>query len=155
MDEQKSENKEKVFKLKLAKPNKKTGLELTASYTSGQTKPSLGPPDWLNEQQKTAWESAIKFAPPNQLHPIDASVLIVWVVALDLFRQAAIQLSKESLVITSPRTQRQVPNPLVGIIAKQSAIVLRAAAELGFSPSSRSRLRCGSGDQSESEWDDF
>ena len=155
MDELKPKNKEKVVKLQLTRPNKKTGLKPTESYAVGQTKSSLGPPIWLNEQQKAIWESAIKFAPPNQLHPIDASLLIVWVVALDLFRQAVIQLSKESLVITSPRTQRQVANPLVGIIAKQSAIVLRAAAELGFSPSSRSRLRCDADDQLGAEWDDF
>ncbi len=153
MDEEKPAKKTKFTKIQITKTNME--IVPAANNQSYKKTSDLGPPDWLSEDQKSLWESAVKFSPPNQLQPIDASALNIWVIASDFLRQASVQLSSEPLVITSPRTQRQVPNPLVGVIAKQSAILLRAAAELGFTPSSRSRLRCGADDQSGVDWEDF
>ena len=155
MDKRELEKTKVPVEVRILVPKKNIRLVGVEKCVTSQKNSRLRPPDWLSEHQKALWESAVIFAPPNQLQPVDASALNAWVVAQDLLRQAAIQLSNESLVITSPRTNREVPNPLVGIIAKQSALVLRAAAELGFSPSSRTRLQCGAENQTDADWDDF
>ncbi len=130
MDKREPEKTKMPGEVQILGPKKNIRLVEVVKCVTSQKKSRLGPPDWLGEHQKALWESAVKFAAPNQLQPIDASALNAWVVAQDLLRQAAIQLSRESLVITSPRTNREVPHPLIGIIAKRSAIVLRGFYEL-------------------------
>jgi P27 family predicted phage terminase small subunit len=155
MSEKEQEKTSGLSNVQVFSPKRNTGLAGPKKYVINRTSLYLAPPDWLSNNQKSLWEAALKFSAPDQLRTVDASVLFVWVVAQDLMQQAATQLSREPLVIKSPRTNREVPNPLVGIIAKQSALVLRAAAELGFSPCSRSRLRYAAEDQVGAEWDDF
>lgn len=155
MSEKEKEKTYGLSNVQVFSTKRNTRLAGPKEYVINRRSLCLAPPDWLSNNQKSLWEAALKLSAPDQLRPVDASVLFVWVVAKDLMQQAATQLSRESLVIKSPRTNREVPNPLVGIIAKQSAIVLRAAAELGFSPCSRSRLQCAAEDRVGTEWDDF
>ena len=48
------------------------------------------PPEWMSESQKQGWIYAIENAPDGLLKKLDRSVLVAWVIAEDLHRQASI-----------------------------------------------------------------
>ena len=50
-------------------------------------------PEWLTEAQKECWRYVIQHAPTGLLKRLDSALLVIWVVAKDVHRQAA-----ESLV---------------------------------------------------------
>jgi P27 family predicted phage terminase small subunit len=98
------------------------------------------PPAGLNDAQKTIWREAIKSAPPGMLRHLDESCLEVWVVARERHRDAAKKVAElGSLLKAKSGTPYQ--NPYLAIMNKQAQIMLKAAAELGFTPSSRSRVK--------------
>lgn len=98
------------------------------------------PPEWFSDDQKAAWAYAIDHAPSGLLKKIDKSALMAWVIAEDLFRQAVLQVNKMNLIIKSPVKGDPMQNPYLPIVNKQAVNMLKAAAELGFTPSSRSRV---------------
>lgn len=98
------------------------------------------PPAWLSDPQKIGWRYAMRNAPPGMLKRLDQSILTVWVVAEERHADAAQNVSKlGSLVKSSTGTPYQ--NPYLAIMNKQAQIMMKAAAELGFTPSSRSRVK--------------
>lgn len=98
------------------------------------------PPIGLSEAQKAIWREAINSAPPGMLRHLDESVLEVWVVARERHRDASKKVSElGSLLKAKSGTPYQ--NPYLAIMNKQAQIMLKAAAELGFTPSSRSRVK--------------
>lgn len=103
----------------------------------------IEPPAWLTESQKSGWRVAIEDAPRGMLKRIDRSVLTVWVVAEDLHRTASEAVVKFGLVTKTTRTQEPIQNPYLPIVNRQAQIMLKAAAELGFTPSSRTRVASG------------
>lgn len=98
-------------------------------------------PDWLTESQKAGWRYAIDNAPVGLLKRLDQAALTVWVVAEDLHREAAVAVGKFGLVTKSPTKGEPMQNPYLAIVNRQAGIMMKAAAELGFSPSSRSRIQ--------------
>ena len=98
-----------------------------------------GPPAHLTEQQKRDWRSAVKHAPPGLLTATDIAPLVVWVVAYDTHRQALRAIENRGLV-TIGAAGNEVISPYVRIMDKQAEIMLRAASELGFTPSARCRV---------------
>lgn len=98
------------------------------------------PPEWLTSAQKDGWRYAIEHAPPGLLRRLDRSVLAVWVVAEDLHRDAAEKIAKYGAVIKAPHTGVPIQSPYVAILNKQAALMMKAAAEMGFTPSARSRV---------------
>lgn len=131
-----------------------THLKLVAG-NPGKRKPSgreprplgalLEAPDYLSEAQIADWTYAIAHAPNGLLKKLDREVLAVWVVACDLWKQALraqakIDAGKELPLLAKTPNGMAVQSPYVGIISKQSQIMLKASAELGFSPSSRTRI---------------
>src|SRR5690606_19844822 len=97
-------------------------------------------PTWMTESQREGWDYAIEHAPRGLLKLLDRSTLTVWVVAEDLHRQASIAVSKFGLITKSPKQGEPMQNPYLPIVNRQAQIMLKAAAELGFTPSSRSRV---------------
>jgi len=97
------------------------------------------PPEWLNDDQRTSWFYAIEHMPAGVLKRIDQSILTIWVVAECLFREATQKVAASGLVV---KTERGIPiqNPYLPIINKQAMIMMKASAELGFTPSSRTRI---------------
>jgi P27 family predicted phage terminase small subunit len=103
-------------------------------------------PDWFSPSQKAGWDYVMRCAPPGLLKQLDRSVLTVWVVAEDLHRQAVIGQNKiGGLVSKLKDTQFFVISPYLSIISQQAKVMLKAGAELGFSPSSRSGISPGGG----------
>jgi len=97
------------------------------------------PPERLSEGAKEAWRLAISCAPEGLLTGLDATILAAWAVAADLFWRAQEGLAKTRLLIKSPNGF-PVQSPYLAIINKQAQLMSRAAAELGFTPASRSRV---------------
>lgn len=110
------------------------------------------PPDWFNDEQREAWQYAIDNAPSGLLFKLDRSILVVWVVAEGIHREATEQLAQTGLLVRNRPRQVDmfgdapaprgaiVPSPLLGIMYKQANIMMRAAEQLGFSPMARSRV---------------
>lgn len=98
------------------------------------------PPEWLSEPQKEGWLYAIEHAPPGLLKRLDQSVLTVWVVAEDCHRQAVEAVLRHGMLIKAPNTGVPMQSPYLAIQNKQAQIMLKAAAEMGFTPSSRSQI---------------
>lgn len=97
------------------------------------------PPDWMTDEQKASWTYAIENAPIGVLRMIDQCALVVWVVAEAMHREATMQLAKSTL-LTKTDTGAIIQNPYLPIVNRQAQIMLKAAAEMGFTPSSRSRV---------------
>ena len=102
-------------------------------------------PEWLSESQVAGWRYAIDHSPAGLLKRLDRSALTVWVIAEDLHRQATIAVGKFGLIAKSPDKGLPMQNPYLPIINRQAQIMLKAAAELGFTPSSRSRVEVSGG----------
>ena len=97
-------------------------------------------PEWMTENQKAGWAYAIAHAPRGLLKQLDRSVLAIWVVAEDLHRQASEQVEKYGMLTKAPNTGVPMQSPYLPIVNKQAQIMLKAGAELGFTPTSRSRI---------------
>lgn len=110
------------------------------------------PPDWLTDDQRKGWEYAIESAPYGLLKRVDRSTLVAWVVAEDLHRQATEKLNGGAMLIKTPNGM-PVQSPYLSIINKQAQIMLKAAAEMGFTPASRSRVEVEDG--AEDNYDEF
>jgi P27 family predicted phage terminase small subunit len=113
------------------------------------------PPEWMSDSQRAGWNYAIEHAPNGLLKKLDSSVLVVWVVAEDLHRQATIAVEKFGLITKSPKAGEPMQNPYLPIINRQAQIMMKAAAELGFTPSSRSRVEVDAPDGEEDQAEAF
>lgn len=82
----------------------------------------------------------IQNAPPGLLKDVDASVFTVWVVAFDLYQEASNKLAKTGMLIKAPNTGVPMQSPYLAIVNRQAQIMPKAAAEMGFTPASRSRV---------------
>jgi P27 family predicted phage terminase small subunit len=98
-------------------------------------------PEWMTDIQREGWAYAITNSPHGLLKYLDRSVLAIWVVAEGLHREAAEKIAQYGLLTKSPNAGLPLQSPYLAILNKQAQIMLKAAAELGFTPSSRSRVQ--------------
>lgn len=101
------------------------------------------PPDWMTESQKEGFRYAVRHAPPGLLKKLDMSVFVAWVVAEDFHRQATIEVAKTGLVVNvskkdGPPVEQQ--SPFLPIVNRQALLMMKAANELGFSPTARAKI---------------
>jgi P27 family predicted phage terminase small subunit len=108
-------------------------------------------PGWMTESQKEGWAYAVEHAPRGLLKKLDRSVLVVWVVAEDLHREASGMVKKFGIITKGPSTGTPIQSPYLPVLNKQAAIMLKAAEQLGFTPSSRSRVQIASDAQPHEE----
>jgi len=112
-----------------------------------------GPPEWFSPEQKAEWEYTIANAPRNVLRRIDKVVLAGWIVAADTYRLAAIAIREGLLTKTLQGADMQ--NPYLAIMNRQMALMIKGASELGFTPTSRTRIDAGKlPEASSSDWDE-
>jgi P27 family predicted phage terminase small subunit len=98
------------------------------------------PPAWMNGTQAAGWRYAMQHAPEGMLRSLDRSILAAWVVSEDLHRDAAERVGKLGTILKS-KGGTPYQNPWLAVLNKQAQIMMKAAAELGFTPSSRSRVK--------------
>ena len=133
-----------------------TGNPGKRKLNSGEPKPQgnlKDAPAWLTKQQKEGWRYAIGNAPLGLLKRLDRSVLVAWVVAEDLHRRAAKAVEAHGMIQEYESGPQQ--SPWVAILNKQAQIMMKAAADLGFSPSSRSRIQVADGEQDQAPEERF
>jgi P27 family predicted phage terminase small subunit len=113
------------------------------------------PPEQLSDGAKEAWRLAIACAPPGLLTGLHANTLAAWAVAADLFRRAQEGLAKTGLLVMSPNGF-PMQSPYLAIVTKQAQIMARAAADMGFTPASRSRAASAAETKEEFDpWDEI
>lgn len=103
------------------------------------------PPPHFNPEQRRSWRYAIEHAPSHLLRKIDRGTLAVWVEAeVRHFEATAEQtkLNQQSgikYLIPGPMGGL-IASPLVDVIDKAGKTMMRASADLGFSPATRTRI---------------
>lgn len=97
------------------------------------------PPDWLNARQLESWNYHMDNVPPGMLKTLDLNTLANFVVAEDCWRHAVEGIQREGMMMTSPNGL-MMPSPYSTELKKYSMLMLRLASELGFTPSSRSKV---------------
>jgi P27 family predicted phage terminase small subunit len=100
-------------------------------------------PSWLTAEQRAGWDFALGHAPIGLLKQVDRGLLVTYVIAEDLHRQAVEALSRTGIVEATPRTGAAVQSPYLAIVNRQASIMIKAAAEMGFTPCSRTRVVIG------------
>lgn len=108
----------------------------------------FSPPGHLPPGAIPFWNQAITDAPKGLLKRLDSQALVVWSVAAWLHADAAAKVGRVSILVQS-RGGEIYQNPALAIVNRQALIMLKAAAEMGFTPSSRSRI--ASSDESRGE----
>jgi P27 family predicted phage terminase small subunit len=97
------------------------------------------------DAQKALWARVCAEAPQGLFRSLDRELLAVWVAAADLHRQALAEINKRGLMLKSPHKGILMQNPWLAILNRQAMIMMKAASEMGFTPSSRSRIQMPSG----------
>jgi P27 family predicted phage terminase small subunit len=97
------------------------------------------PPAWFNDEQRDQWNYAIDHAPPGLLTGTDREVLAIWCVACVEHARAAQEVRKLGQVVKT-KDGNAIQNPFLPIVNRQALIMLRAGAEMGFSPAARASL---------------
>jgi P27 family predicted phage terminase small subunit len=110
--------------------------------------------------QKSYWDSALDSAPRGLLGTMDREVLTVWVCAAAMHRRAVeaqnlVDKGKAAPMLTKTPSGMPIQSPYVGIINKQAQVMLKAASEMGFTPSSRTRLSVDSDTGDRGAFDGF
>ncbi|MCF8533032.1 MAG: P27 family phage terminase small subunit [Reyranella sp.] len=127
----------------------------------GEPKPAgdlFEPPADLPAEAVPFWNQAIADAPAGLLKRLDMRVLVVWTVAAWLHSIAVAKVARVAILIQS-RDGNIYQNPALAIVNRQAQIMIKAAAEMGFTPSSRSRINAdpnaGGGKEDENDYDEF
>lgn len=120
------------------------------------------PPAWMTDSQKEGWRCAIENAPKGLLRLLDGPLLAKWVCADDEWMRAEIALQTDGPVVKQGGSERTTTNPdgtVVKTVRSDSLVpspwsvvrdrafqrMLKATSELGFSPTSRSRISLAGG----------
>jgi P27 family predicted phage terminase small subunit len=101
------------------------------------------PPEWFDDSQKAAWSYAVSHAPEGLLKRLDREVMVAYAVASALHRLASTKVAAQGPIVKTKWGIK--PNPYMAVQNKQAVIMMRAAAELGFTPSARSRVKVSKG----------
>jgi P27 family predicted phage terminase small subunit len=96
-------------------------------------------PAGLPEGAVAFWTQAIADAPKGLLKRLDASVLRIWAVAAWLHDAAGREIEAGGSLLKGKKGALY-QNPHMAVLNRQAMIMLRACAEMGFTPSSRSRV---------------
>jgi P27 family predicted phage terminase small subunit len=113
------------------------------------------PPHWFSPRQRILWDGCIAAAPDGLLKLLDSSVLELFVVAKSLHEEAALKIAEYGAVVKLPDTGGHARSPYVGILNQQAAMMLRCAVELGFTPSSRVRVKVDNSKKGLNPFDDL
>lgn len=102
-------------------------------------RPLKDAPAWFDRMHREVWEHTLQEAPAGLLKSIDEAVLATYVTAYIIHQRATEELCSSELLIESLMGGIKA-NPLVQVQSMAAKVMLRAAAEMGFTPSSRSRV---------------
>lgn len=111
----------------------------------------VSPPTYFSEAQSDVWKYAIENAPKGLLKKLDISILEIWVTAYVTYRESYAMVQEMGQVINSPSGYPLV-NPYLSNMNKQATIMMKAASELGFTPTSRSKVSVEQDNTEQDPW---
>ena len=114
----------------------------------------FAPPGDMPAAAVPFWNQAIAAAPVGLLKNLDQRVLMVWAIAAWLHSDAASKIARGTTLVQSKRGEI-FQHPALAIMNKQALIMMKAAAEMGFSPASRTRVSTNNGGASGNAFDQF
>lgn len=97
------------------------------------------PPEWFDKEHKEVWNRALSCCPKGLMRKLDWSVLEVWVCAYIQHKEAAELLRSEPYLVETVNGGVRA-NPLVAIQRTAAQTLIKTAEQMGFTPSSRSRI---------------
>lgn len=97
------------------------------------------PPGWFDDDQRAQWDYAVEHAPPGLLTGTDRETLAIWCVACVEYARAVKTVRAEGQIVETTNGNA-IQHPALGIMNKQALVMLKAGAEMGFSPSARASL---------------
>ena len=98
-------------------------------------------PKDLNTATKKIWKSTLEKCPKGMIKSVDAAEFKRWCVACDLYNRAVHEVEVNGMVIISPDKGFPIQSPWVAIMNKQGEVMASAGSNLGFSPSSRTKIK--------------
>lgn len=98
------------------------------------------PPASFSARQRILWDQTIRAAPPGLLRLLDSTLLEVFIVAKSVHENASQRVEELGSVVNGPNNV-PMKNPYLQIANQQAQIMIKAISEMGFSPSSRSRVK--------------
>ncbi|MFO1109279.1 MAG: phage terminase small subunit P27 family [Bradyrhizobium sp.] len=97
-------------------------------------------PSVLNPLARLEWERlSTELAKLNLITHLDRGALATYCGAYALWAEAMEQIQKYGTIVKSP-TGYPIQSPYLAIANRQAEIMIRVAAEFGFTPASRSRI---------------
>lgn len=109
-------------------------------------------PPTLSATQQAIWRRAMEHAPPGMLKHLDRSVFEAWVIAVDTLEKIREKVSFLGPLIKGANGAAVV-NPLMREQRGQANLVRQLAAELGFSPTSRQRVKVSKSDKNKNPFE--
>lgn len=98
------------------------------------------PSELLDPSAQAEWTRvATQLVQARQVTTIDRGVLIGYCLKWAQWQALELEASRHPFIVKAP-SGYPVPNPALGMANKAFALMLKAAAELGMTPSSRSRV---------------
>lgn len=97
-------------------------------------------PRHLDAVARREWKRVVKAAPPALLTPLDAAVLAMYCDAYSRAVVAREHLPDSATWVNCTARGYEQPSPWLGILGRAETMLLKAAGELGFTPSARSRV---------------
>lgn len=98
------------------------------------------PPKEFGLYAKKMWKTCLDNSPDELLKEIDQMELIRYCVAYELYTQAYKEVKKGGAVVVNA-IGNSIKSPWVSILNEQSAIMGSCGANLGFSPTSRTKIK--------------
>lgn len=100
----------------------------------------IEPPESFSPPQRVLWRTTLANVPDGLLRRLDLGIFASYVVNLSEFLLADQKVQALGSVVVTAGNQA-MQNPYVSIRNRANIAMVRAAAELGFTPSSRARVK--------------
>ena len=115
------------------------------------------PPVGLTKEAREAWNLAVQCAPKGLLLATDMSVLERWARNYALYRRLSRDVEKDGVVIhwQDDAGDHCMTNPAFNAQIKVQQQLVACEKELGFTPSSRARVRVEPDEEENNEFSDF
>jgi P27 family predicted phage terminase small subunit len=97
-------------------------------------------PETFSDRQRALWTRTLLNVPDGLLRRLDLGIFTSYIVNLAEFLDADRKVQTLGSVVKTPGGQ-PMQNPYVSIRNRANNAMVKAASELGFSPSSRSRVK--------------
>ena len=96
-------------------------------------------PEWMTPRQAEDWKYHLSNCPSGMVKTLDRNTLAHYIVAHDHWMDCVAKVRAFGLTVMSPNGY-PMTSPYSTDLKKYSVLTLRLAAELGFTPSSRSKI---------------